>query len=88
MANTRAAGVRQQKIHYWPQISRLKIETEDLSDQNKNLFTKVYLANMLEIGVDPNCRLCDENIQIIDRIVAGFSIFIAIECKWIYIRTR
>ena len=78
---TKEAYVDQEKTHQWLCSSGLKAEAEGflLAAQDQCLLTRNYQANILHNGVDPKCRLCDENIETIDHIISGCSKLAATE---------
>ena len=65
------ADVDRATTHQWRSSSSLKGETEGfiLAAQDQSISTRAYKSRILNNGADPNCRLCTQREETVDRIV-------------------
>ena len=72
-ARDTTSNVNQGKAHQLLCYSELKAKTEGfiLAEQDQCLPTRYYEVNVLHIGAVPKCWLCNEKIEIIDRIMGS-----------------
>ena len=68
--------VDEEKTLSWLKSSNLKAETEGfiIAAQDQSLKTKNYIANIMKIGSDSNCRYCKQQKETIDHLISGCSI--------------
>ena len=77
------ADIDRANTHQWLRCSGLKAETEGfiMAAQDQSLHTRNYQANVIKNGTDPRCRLCEDKVETIDHLVAGWPILAPKEYK-------
>ena len=61
----------------------LKAETERfiMAAQDQSLYTRNYYPRIIENGVDPKCRMCNQYDETVDPLVSGCSVIDPTEYK-------